>query len=136
MKTWVANEILFAADLNAEFANLYTSGEDLSTPATKAHDMDGNVIVLDADGDTKIGADATDDRIDLILQNVRLFRFDGATASVVNGWTTTATIAGSTPTLAAQGSDTDIGIDIRGKGAGRITIDGARPSIAAQVFGG
>ena len=63
LKTWIAGEKLSASDLNAEFANILTNGEDLGWPATKAKDFDGQELILDSDADTSITAD-TDDQID------------------------------------------------------------------------
>lgn len=123
LKTWIAGEVLFASDLNAEFANIYTNGESLGTPATASHDMNGFELVLDADADTSMTAD-TDDRIDFRLGGVDLFRFDGTTAARVNGLDFIASATGSDVAIAAVGSDADIDIDIRPKGAGLIYLDG------------
>lgn len=133
IKTWV-KEILTYADLNAEFANIYNNGEDLSTPATKAHDMNGFQLVLDADADSAIGADATDDRVDIVTQGVRTLMVNGSVASVVNGAELVASATGVDVALRAQGTDTNIDLDLQGKGTGRATLDGALPSLAAQVF--
>jgi hypothetical protein len=63
-KTYVAGEVLTASDLNASLARIHDNGEDLAFPATKAHDMNGYELILDADADTSLTAD-TDDRIDV-----------------------------------------------------------------------
>ena len=63
IKTWVSLETLTAADQNAEFNNILSNGEDLGFPATKAKDLNGQELILDADADTSITAD-TDDQID------------------------------------------------------------------------
>jgi hypothetical protein len=134
VKTWIAAEILFASDLNAEFANIYTNGEDLGTPATKAHDMNGFEVTLDADGDSGILAD-TDDRIDMRIQGVDLFRFDGTTASCVNGLDFQASDTGNDVVIIAQGSDTNISVDMQGKGTGWVLADGDPcGTLAARVF--
>lgn len=134
VKTWAAAEILFASDLNAEFSNLYTNGEDLGTPATKAHDMDGKELTLDTDGDSGIVAD-TDDRIDIKLQGADLFRLDGTTATSVNGLDFKASDAGNDVVIVAQGSDTNIDIDIQGKGSGWTLANGDPcGTLAARVF--
>jgi hypothetical protein len=62
IKTWIV-ETLTASDLNAEFNNILNNGEDLGWPATKAKDLNGQELILDADGDTSITSD-TDDQID------------------------------------------------------------------------
>lgn len=63
LKTWVDAETLEASDQNAEFNNILNNGQDLAWPATKAKDLDGQELILDADGDTSITA-STDDVID------------------------------------------------------------------------
>jgi hypothetical protein len=63
LKVWVSDEQLDASDQNAEFNNILNNGEDLGWPATKAKDLDGQELILDADADTSITAD-TDDQID------------------------------------------------------------------------
>ncbi len=63
VKTWIAGEVLTASDLNSEFNNILNNGVDLVFPATKAVDLNGNELILDADADTSITAD-TDDQID------------------------------------------------------------------------
>ena len=65
VKEWTV-EILTASDLNSEFNNIYNNGEDLATPATKAHSMNGYELILDADSDSSITVD-TDDRLDIKL---------------------------------------------------------------------
>jgi len=59
-KTYSAGEILTAADLNSSFSRIHSNGEDLATPATKAHDMNGFELILDADADTSITSDSDD----------------------------------------------------------------------------
>lgn len=135
VKTWIAAEVLYASDLNAEFANLYNNGENLCTPATKAHDMNGYELTLDADGDTGIVSD-TDDRVDLKIQGADLFRFDGTTATSVNGLDFQASDTTNDVVVIAQGTDTNIDVDIQAKGDGIVFIDGAPGGcLAAQVFG-
>jgi len=65
-KTWIAGEVLTASDLNAEFLNILNNGQSVGSPRTAAFDLDGQQIVLDADGDTHITAD-TDDQIDVAI---------------------------------------------------------------------
>lgn len=62
IKNWIV-ETLTASDLNAEFNNILNNGEDLGWPATKAKDLNGKELILDADADTSITVD-TDDRMD------------------------------------------------------------------------
>ena len=132
-KTWVAGEVLFASDLNTEFSNAYTNGEDFSTPATQAHDMDGFELTLDGDGDSGILSD-TDDRIDLKLQGTDLFRFDGSVASVANGLDFTASASGTDVTIAAQGV-TNVSLDIQPKGTGSVLVNGEQVGVlASRIF--
>lgn len=135
VKTWIAGEVLFASDLNAEFANILNNGEDLQTPATKAHDMDGFEFILDSDGDTSLTAD-TDDQIDIRIQAVDAFILDGTTASIVNGLTFAASATGNAPSIQAQGSDTNIDIELTPKGTGIVTVDGSNTfdPIAVEAF--
>lgn len=75
VKTWIAGEVLTAADLNAEFNNILNNPVDLWSPAGKAVDMNGFEIILDADADTSLTAD-TDDRIDVRINGVDQFVLD------------------------------------------------------------
>ena len=119
-KTFSAGEILTASDLNSSFTQITTNGEDLGWPATKAKDLDGNELILDADADT-------DDRIDFKLQGVDLFKFDGSVASAVDGITFGAVATGSpsTVTLTAQGSSTNINLNLVPKGSGAVQLAGS-----------
>ena len=132
-KTWVAGEVLFASELNSEFSTIYTGGEDLSTPATKAHDMNGFELTLDGAGNSGILSD-TANRIDLKLQGVDLFRFDGSAVSVANGLDLTASADGTDVTITAQGS-TNVSIDIQPRGMGAVLVDGDPVGfLAARIF--
>jgi len=140
-KTFVAGETLTAADLNSSFTQITTNGESLGWPATTSKDLNGNELILDGDADTSITAD-TDDQIDVRLQAVDAFIFDGTTASIVNGLTFGASATGVATNITAQGTDTDISINLVPKGTGTLqvggsilsAIDGASNIIATQVF--
>lgn len=123
LKTFVAGEILTAADLNAEFLNVLSNGEDLGWPATKAKDFNGQVLQLDANADTSMYS-TTDDQVDWNVGGVNLFTFDGTTASSVNGLTWVTGATGSVPQIQARGSDTHIGLNLVPKGTGTIQISG------------
>ena len=56
IKVFVANEILFATDLNTEFNNYITNAMTLTSPRTASLRMDGNILILDANLDTWIEA--------------------------------------------------------------------------------
>ena len=78
-------------------------------------------MILDADADSSITAD-TDDRIDLRLGGVDLFRFLGTVASAVNGVDFTGTATGVAPSIEVVGSDTNIDFDVKAKGTGSLTF--------------
>lgn len=61
----------------------------------------------------------------------------GTTASAVNGVTLTDAATGGAPTLAATGSDTNIGLTLGGKGTGAVNLNGASSSnISLTTNGG
>ncbi len=122
-KTWIAGEVLTASDLNTEFNNVLSNGESLGFPATTSKDFDGQELILDSDADTSITAD-TDDRIDFKLGGVDLFRFDGTTASLVNGLDFVGSIATADVAILTMGSDTNIDLDLQTKGSGGVFING------------
>jgi hypothetical protein len=136
-KTWVANEILTSADLNASFDQVFNNQGDLGTPRTASYDMDGKELILDADADSSITAD-TDDRIDFRMQGQDLVKFDGTTASAVNGVTVLAAATGNPAEVRAQGSDTNVGLVLASKGTSNVvtrvnsvdvlTVDGSTAS--------
>lgn len=109
VKVWGANNILTAADLNAEFDNLLNNGESLGWPATTSKDLNGNPLILDVDGDTSITAD-TDDQIDIAISSADDFRFtannfaalDGS--GIVVGYTNPLTIGGVESKLQMHGT--------------------------------
>ena len=115
--------MLTASDLNAEFNNVLNNGEDLGWPATKAKDLDGQQLILDADADSFFVAD-TDDRLDLALAGTRLFRWLGTVATPVNGLDFVASAAGNAVQVQAVGSDTNISINLVPKGTGIVQEDG------------
>jgi hypothetical protein len=121
-KTYSSGEILLASDLNSSFSTIHDNAISLISPITGTLDLNGNEFILDVDGDTSLTAD-TDDRADMRLGGVDVFRFDGTTASVVNGIDFVGTITGTRARLVATG-DTNIGISIRAKGtaAGATTV--------------
>jgi len=120
-KTFAAGEILTASDLNGIETNILNNAQDLTTPRTKAFDLDGFQLTMDNDGDTGIVADS-DDRIDMNLQGFDAFRFDGSTASSVMGLDFTSVITGAHPTIEPQGTDTNSSVKIAGKGTGGVEI--------------
>ncbi len=135
-KTWSTSEVLTADNLNSEFDNILTNATTLFNPATASVDLNGNVLIVDADADSTLTSD-TDDRLDVRLGGVDLFRFDGTTASCVNGLDFTGTITTAGPIISAIGSDTNIEIILTPKGTGSVVLGGeadASSVLAAQIF--
>ena len=123
-KVFSAGEVLTASDLNSSLTQITSNGEDLAWPATKAKDLNGQELILDADGDSSITAD-TDDIIHMRMQGQDLFILNGATASAINGLQMTASAAGGDVILTTQGSDTNIDCDLQTAGTGRWLYAGA-----------
>lgn len=132
-KTWAAGEILTASDLNASFAHITSNGLAIAFPATAAVDLDGQTLILDSDSDSTFRASA-DDVVTLTLNGFGAFIWDGDVASPVNGITFTSAATGTSPAIAAHGTDTDIGLLVRGKGAGKVAL-GALPLLFPNVDG-
>ena len=120
-KIFTPGEILTASDLNASFTQVTSNGEDLGWPATKAKDLNGFALTLDADADSSFAA-GTDDIATLTLQGVAQFIFDGDVASPVNGFRFTGSATGVAPEILAQGSDTNISARLSAKGTGDIEM--------------
>lgn len=145
-KTWIAGAQLPASELNALEANIVDNQQDIGNPRTEAYDMDGNELILDSDGDTSITADS-DDIIHFRLAGADLFILDGDAGTAVDGLTFTAaaTANPSTVSIDAQGSSTNININLVPKGSGSVQIAGTEIGaslaasddilLAAQVFG-
>ena len=83
-KTWIDQEILTHTDLNSEFNNILDNAQSLAWPATTSKDLDGNELILDADGDTSITAD-TDDQIDIRIAGADDFQFTANLFTVLSG---------------------------------------------------
>jgi len=84
IKTWVAGEVLTAADLVAEFANIYNNGASLVQPWTGAFDLNGNLLVLDNDADTLLDT-SVDDTIDVTIAGADDFRFTANNFNALSG---------------------------------------------------
>lgn len=63
VKVWIANEVLTAADLNAEFNNILNSPVALWSPAAAAANMNGNALNFDTDNNTGF-VSTVNDRLD------------------------------------------------------------------------
>lgn len=106
-KVYVSGEVLTASDLNSSLSNITDNGEDLGWPATKAKDLNGNELILDADADTSIAAD-TDDQIDVKISGADDFQFTANTftahagSKIVSDDTTDST-SGTTGSIQTDG---------------------------------
>lgn len=118
VKTWVAGEVLTAADLNNELQNIYNNGPSLVTPWSGTFDLNGNVFVIDADGDTSFDS-ATDDTLDFTIAGADDFRMTANTFTALSGSSITVesgnigitsgnlTVTDGATTLADPGSHTN-----------------------------
>ena len=78
VKSWVAGEVLTANDLNNEFNNIVNTVLVEPFVATQAIDLNGQLLILDADGDTLIDA-SVNDTIDITIGGNDDFRFTANT---------------------------------------------------------
>ena len=97
-------------------------GVDSYTITATSFDFNGLELILDADADSSITVD-TDDVMHLRLQAFDAFIFDGDVVTPVNGLTFASSATGTPVSIASQGTDTNIDIDIIGKGAADLTIN-------------
>jgi len=132
-KTFIPGEILTAADLNSSFSQITSNGLALISPLTGTLDADGNIIVLDADADSRLQA-AADDVVTLTLQNFASFIWDGDVASPVNGITFRTAATGTDVAIVAHGGDADVDLLIQGKGAGKVAL-GSVPMLFPNADG-
>ena len=84
VKTWVAGDTLTANDLNNEFNNLTNAVLTEPFVATQAVDLNGQVLILDADGDTLLDA-STNNQIDVTINGADDFRFTADTFRALAG---------------------------------------------------
>ena len=120
-KSWVAQEILTAADLNAEFDALLSSPMALISPATTALDMDGQELILDGDGNSSITVD-TNDVLHMRLQAMDQFIFDGDVVSPVAGLTFRSAAEATNVGIIVQGTGTDVGLTVTRLGDGTLDL--------------
>lgn len=123
VKTWVKETLTYQA-LNAEFLNIYNNPMSLISPATGNFDLDGQSLIIDADGDTS-ATGSTDDQWKITMGGSLVFIFDGTTASLVNGLKFVASSTTNAVQIQGYGSDTDIDIDVVPKGAGLLQVGGS-----------
>ena len=123
IKSWVASEILTAADLNAEFDAFLSNPMDLVSPAVAALDMDGQELILDANQDSSLTVD-TDDVLHVKLKGIDAFIFDGDIAASANGLTFATSASTDPVSITAQGTGAAIGISVVTKGTGEFKVTG------------
>ncbi len=80
--TWVANDILTAAALNAEFNNIYGNGQAIGFPRTAFADFDGFELRLDAASTTILRAD-TADEIDIAIAGTDIYNFTATEMTIL-----------------------------------------------------
>ena len=125
-KTWCDGEVLTAGDLNGEFNNIIGAGISLVSPLKTGESfaMAGNTLFLDADNDTSIIA-STDDLVQMTLEGVLGFEFDGRTDAAVNGLVFTMDITTVAPQIGARSTaDTNVDINMVPLGDGQLQING------------
>lgn len=146
VKTWVANEVLTASDLNGEFNNILNNALSLVSPWTGDMAAGGNRLTglhagtvgapsvsFTSDANTGLWASAAD-TVDIAAGGVRSASFLTATTGV-NYLTVLPAAASSFPTLSAAGSDTDIRLLLSGKGAHGAGMATNKPFLPAEISG-
>jgi hypothetical protein len=120
-KTFSDGEILTAADMNGIQDQVIDNDQDVGNPRTESFDMDGQRLILSADGNTSLIA-STSNKIDLRLASADLYDFDATVASPVNGLTFIASATGVNTFIQAKGSDTNVGVTVASKGAAGVVL--------------
>lgn len=124
-KTWIAAEVLSASDLNAEFNNILNNANSLISPITTSLDMNGNELILDADGDTTVTADS-DDVIDWKIAGTDSIFFGHGTGN-------TAGFIHVDPLAHTVTASTDYGL-IRVGNTNAVTVPAGTTAVAAGVY--
>lgn len=123
---FAAGGVLHETSLEGEFNNIYNNGEDLAWPATKAKDLDGQGLIIDADGDTVLRSVA-DDEVGLFLNSSQqVLRIFATAATAKNGFEIAITNSGQSPFMRsyAGGGDTVLDFPIRPLGSGAVGLQG------------
>lgn len=131
VKNWVSAEVLYASDLNSEFNNILNNALSLVSPWTANMDAGGFRLItlglgtvgnptLQFTGDTNTGFySPTADVVSVAGGGVDVLRAS-AFANAVNYWLLTPSASGNPLILEAQGTDTNIPLQILGKGTGYV----------------
>ena len=134
-KTWTDGEVLTAGDLNGEFNNIIGAGIGLVSPLKTGESLAlaGNTLFLDADSTSSLIA-STDDLLQLTLDGVLGFEWDGTTDSSVNGLKFIMDVTTVAPQIAARsvGPDTNVDINMVPLGDGQLQLNG----VDLQTVGG
>lgn len=108
VKTWSAGEVLTANDLNNEFNNLTNNALLEPFVATQQVDINGQLLLLDADGDTLLDG-STNNQVTMNIGGAADFRFTANTFTALSGSAITMTAGDVTFTsgrvLGAKASD-------------------------------
>lgn len=116
-KTFTDGEVLTAADLNGMQDQVIDNEQDVGSPRTEAFDLDGQRLIMSADGNTSAIA-STASKVDLRLNSQDLFDFDGTAVAPVNGMSFVAAATGQATVIQAKGSDASVTLSVRAKGTG------------------
>lgn len=84
VKSWSQGEVLTANDLNNEINNITNNVIAEPFVATQQVDLNGQLLILDADGDTLLDT-STDDVIDVTVAGADDFRFSANTFTALSG---------------------------------------------------
>lgn len=88
IKTWLAGQVLTASDLNNEFNNLTNNVLVEPFVATQQVDINGQLLLLDADGDTLLDG-STNNQVTMNIGGAADFRFTANTFTALSGSTVT-----------------------------------------------
>ena len=84
VKSWTAGEVLTANDLNNEFNNVTNNALIEPVVLTQQFDVNGQLLLLDADGDTLLDA-STNNVVDVTIGGADDFRFAANSFTALSG---------------------------------------------------